>query len=139
MEGSPWLFRGAAIVLEEYDGFSNVFLVQAEHDPLWTRIQGVIEVLMKRRELVEKVAKKVGNIITMVVKEDQINSTPYLRAMVCLDLNKPLLRVVPTTLKERKQYLVQYEKLPSFCFFCGCMGHEVMEYEDGVHSKASCQ
>ena len=24
MEGSPWLFRGAAIVMEEYDGFSNV-------------------------------------------------------------------------------------------------------------------
>jgi hypothetical protein len=24
IEGSPWLFRGAAIVMEEYDGFSNV-------------------------------------------------------------------------------------------------------------------
>jgi hypothetical protein len=24
MDGSPWLFRGAAIILEEYDGFSNV-------------------------------------------------------------------------------------------------------------------
>jgi hypothetical protein len=24
MDGSPWLFRGAAIVIEEYDGFSNV-------------------------------------------------------------------------------------------------------------------
>jgi len=24
MEGGPWLFRGAPLVLEEYDGFSNV-------------------------------------------------------------------------------------------------------------------
>jgi len=24
MDGSPWLFRGAAVVIEEYDGFSNV-------------------------------------------------------------------------------------------------------------------
>lgn len=139
MEGSPWLFRGAAIVLEEYDGFSNVFEYSLNRIPVWTRIQGVPEVLMKRRELAEKVAKKVGEIITVVVNEGQINPTPYLRARVWLDLNKPLVRVVPITLKERKQYLVQYEKLPSFCFFCGRLGHEVTECGDGVHNKATCQ
>lgn len=73
--------------------------------------------LMKKRDLAEKVAKKVGDIITVVVNEGKINSTPYLRARVWLDINKPLVRVVPITLKERMKYLVQYEKLPKFCFF----------------------
>jgi hypothetical protein len=72
---------------------------------------------MKKRDLAEKVAKKVGVIITVVVNEGKINSTPYLRARVWLDINKPLVRVVPITLKERMKYLVQYEKLPKFCFF----------------------
>jgi hypothetical protein len=47
------------------------------------------------------------------------------------------VRVVPITLKESMKYLVQFEKLPSFCFFCGCMGHDVTECGD-VHAKESC-
>jgi hypothetical protein len=68
-----------------------------------------------------------------------INSTPYLRARVWLDLKKPLVPVVPIMLKERMKYLVQYEKLPAFCYFCGCMGHEVTKCGDGIHSKESCE
>ena len=61
---------------------------------------------MKKRELAEKVAKKVGDPITVVVNEGMINSTQYLRARVWLDLKKLLVRVAPITLKERMKYLV---------------------------------
>jgi hypothetical protein len=54
-------------------------------------------------------------------------------------LSKPLVRVVPITLKERMIYLVQYEKIPGFCFHCGMMGHEVTECGDGVHSRDKCE
>ena len=139
MEGSPWLFRGAAVVMQEYDGFSNVLAYKLDKIPVWARIQGIPEGLMKKRELAKKVAKKVGDPIVVMVNEGRINPTPYLRTRVWLDLNKPLVRVVPITLKERIQYLVQYEKLPSFCFYCGCIGHEVTECGDGTHEKQSCQ
>jgi hypothetical protein len=101
MEGRPWLFRGAAVVMEEYDGFSNVNNYKLDKIPVWTRIQGVPEGLMKKRELAEKVAKKVGDLIAVVVNEGKINLTPYLRARVWLELSKPLVRVVPITLKEK--------------------------------------
>jgi hypothetical protein len=77
---------------------------------------------MKKRELVEKVAKKVGDLIMVAVNEVKINPTPYLHARVWLDLKKLLVRVVPITLKESMKYLVQYEKLPSFCFFLWMFG-----------------
>lgn len=51
-----------------------------------------------------------------------MSSTTYLRARVFLDLSKPLVHVVLITLKEKKRYLVQYEKLPIFCYHCGLMG-----------------
>lgn len=139
MDGRPWLFRGAAIVMEEYDGYSNVKAYKLDKIPIWSRIQGVPEMLMKKKGLADKVAKKVGETITVQVNDGKINSTPYPRARVWLDLNKPLVRMVPITLKERMLCLVQYEKLPSFCFYCGCLGHEVAECGDGVHPKETCE
>lgn len=60
MEGGPWLFRGAPVVIADYDGFSSVLEYKLDKIPVWTRIEGVPEGLMKKRELAEKVGKKVG-------------------------------------------------------------------------------
>jgi hypothetical protein len=78
MEGRPWLFRGAVIVMEEYDGYSNVNSYRLDKIPIWARIQGVPEMLMKKQDLAKKVAKKVGEIITILVNDGKINSIPYL-------------------------------------------------------------
>lgn len=95
---------------------------------------------MKKKELAEKVARKVGcPPITVIVDEGRINPSSYLRARVFMDLDKPLVRVVPITIKESRRYLVQYEKLPIFCYVCGVMGHEMTECGDGVHDLSKCQ
>ncbi|KAM0888857.1 hypothetical protein ACQ4PT_028072 [Festuca glaucescens] len=140
MEGGPWLFRGAALVMTEYDGFTNVEDYKLDKVLVWIRIQGIPEGLMKKKELAEKVARKVGEPpIKVIVNEGVLNFSKYLRARVHLDVNKPLVRIVPITIKERKVYPVQYEKLPDFCDFCGLMGHIVTECGDGVHGKDQCQ
>ncbi|KAM0897492.1 hypothetical protein ACQ4PT_022552 [Festuca glaucescens] len=140
MDGGPWLFRNAALVMVEYDGFTNVDDYKLDKIPVWTRIQGIPEGLMKKKELAEKVARKVGDPpITVIVNEGVINASKYLRARVHVVLSKPLVRLVPITLKERKVYPIQYEKLPDFCNFCGMIGHIVTECGDGVHPKDQCQ
>lgn len=109
MEGGPWLFRGAPVVLTEYDGFSSVKDYNLDKIPFWVRVQGVLDGLMKRRDLVEKVAKKVGEPpIVVIVTDGMINPATYLRARVSVDIRKPLVRVVPITLKEKRKFLVQY-------------------------------
>ena len=83
MDGGPWLFRGAPVVLEENDGFSNVKGYKLNKIPVWARIQGIPEGLMKKKELVEKAARKVGEPpITGIVDEGRINLASYLRARV---------------------------------------------------------
>jgi hypothetical protein len=69
MDGRPWLFKGAAIVMEEYDVFSNVKAYKLDKIPIWARIQGVLEGLMKKKKLAAKVAAKVGEIIAVLVNE----------------------------------------------------------------------
>jgi hypothetical protein len=94
---------------------------------------------MKKIDLAEKVARKVDNPpITMIVDEGRINHSSYLRAWVFLELDKPLIRVVPITTKESRRYLAQYEKLLTICFVCGIMGRRMTECGDGVHDLSKC-
>lgn len=140
MEGGPWQFRRDPVVIVEYDGFTNVSDYSLNMYPLWARVKGLPDGLTRRKELAEKVAKKVGDPpFTVVVNERKINPSSYLRVRVYVNVNIPLVRFVPITLKERKKYPVFYEKLPDFCFFCGCMGHVVEECGDGIHDPSSCE
>ncbi|XBI32127.1 hypothetical protein VPH35_055617 [Triticum aestivum] len=138
MEGGSWLFRRAPVVIQEYDGFSDVKGYKLNKVPLWARVKGLPDGLTRRRELAEKVAAKVGDPpFTIVVNEGRINPSSTLRARVFVDVNEPLVRFVPITLKEHKKFSVYYEKLPDFCFACGRMGHLADECGDGVHDPES--
>lgn len=92
-----------------------------------------------KKELAEKVAAKVGEPpFTMVVNEGVISLGNTLRVRVFLDVQKPLVRFVPITLKERKKYRVFYAKLPDFCFYFRLMGRLVEECGDGIHGAETC-
>jgi hypothetical protein len=56
---------------------------------------------MKKREVAENVALKVGKPL-VIVNEGVIHPAKFLRARVFMDLNKPLLRFIPIKFKERK-------------------------------------
>lgn len=112
MNGGPWLFRDAA--------FTNVYEYKLDRIPVWARIIGIPEGLMKKKEVAEKIEKKVGiPPITMIVNEGRLNPAKYLRAWLFVMLNTPLVRFVSLILKESKKYPVEYKKLPGLCNFCG--------------------
>ena len=134
MDGGPWLFRRALVIIVEYDGFADVTEYKLNKVPVWARIKGLPDGLTAKKELAEKVAAKVGGPpFTVAVTEGMINPSGTLRARVFLDVEKPLVRFVPITLCGLKRYPVVYEKLPDFCFLCGIMGHLAKECGDGVH------
>ena len=136
MNNGPWLFRNTAVVLEEYDGITNVHEYKLDRIPVWARIVGLPDGLMKKKEIAEKIAAKVGNPpFNVIVNEGKINPRKYLRAWVFVKLDTPLVRFVPLTLKERKKYPVEYEKLPEFCNFCGLIGYTVLECGDGIYTR----
>lgn len=115
MDGGPWLFHRAPFVIREYDGFSVVSNYKINKILVWARIKGLPDGLTRKKKLAKKVATKVGEPpFTVVVIEGSINPSSTLRARVFLDVNKPLVRFVPITLKESVKYGVYYEKLPNF-------------------------
>ena len=122
------------MVIEEYDSISNVQDYKLDRIPLWARIIGIPDGLMKKKEIAKKMDAKVGiPPFSVVVNEGIINPRKYLRARVVVKLDTPLVRFVPLNPKERRKCPVEYEKLPEFCYFCGLMGHTVTECGDGIH------
>ena len=60
MNSGPWLFSNAVVVLEEYDGLTNVEEYKLDRIAVWARIIGISDGLMKKTEIAEKIARKVG-------------------------------------------------------------------------------
>ena len=140
MDGGPWIFRYAPIIIQEYDGFTDVSEYKLNKVPLWARLKGLPEGLTAKKELAEKSAAKVGEPpCTVIVNEGKINPASALRVRVFVDVSTPLVRCVPITLKELRRYPVFYDRLPDFCFFCGLMGHTVEECGDGIHDPRTCE
>ena len=50
MDGGPWLFRRAPVVIQEYDGFSDVNAYRLNKVPVWARIKGLPDGLTRKRE-----------------------------------------------------------------------------------------
>ena len=51
MEGGPWLFRKAPVVIQEYDGFLDVSGYKLNKIPVWARIKELPNGLTRKKEL----------------------------------------------------------------------------------------
>lgn len=60
MNGGPWLFRREAVVIEEYDGLTDVYDYKLDRIPVCARIKGIPDAVMQKPALADKIANKVG-------------------------------------------------------------------------------
>lgn len=98
MGGGLWVFQNNAIVLEEYDGITNVQEYKLDRIPIWARMIGIPDGLMKKMELTEKIARKVGApTIKLMVNEGRLKPLKYLRPHVFVKLDTPLVRLCLNT------------------------------------------
>lgn len=83
MKGGPWLFRRETVVIEEYDGLTNVEEYKLDRIPVCARIIGIPDGLMQKPKLTEKIANKVGvHPIKVFMSEGRLNPAKYLRSRV---------------------------------------------------------
>ena len=59
MGGGPWIFCNSLVVIEEYDGITNITEYILDNIPARVWIMGIPDGLTKKTELTEKIAKKV--------------------------------------------------------------------------------
>ncbi|XVF39851.1 hypothetical protein PTKIN_Ptkin01aG0065600 [Pterospermum kingtungense] len=107
--------------LKEGDVLTEARLV---HLDVWVHIYDVLIGFVS-----EGVGKQLGNYIGTFLEYDTKNNGfmwhNYMRVRVRLDVRLPLKKHKMIKLKNGsiKNVMFKYERLPSFCYYCGLMGH----------------
>ncbi|KAE8821405.1 hypothetical protein D1007_00547 [Hordeum vulgare] len=133
----PWDFKGYALILAEYDGFTNPEKVRLDKLETWAQIHKLPDGVLKSEEALGILAQRVGEVQEVQVTLPNGFVGEFIRVRVKLDVNKKLTRVVGITKGgATEKYLVKFEKLPTFCHACGLMGHWYEDCGTGEHDTS---
>ena len=116
MHQGPWDFRGSALLIQEYDGFSNPKSVKLDRIETWSQIHKLPDGVLKKRAFVENMAKRTGEVQEIQIELPNGFVGQFIRVRVKLDVNKKLTRFVSFSKGGKTEFFqVKYEKLPNFC------------------------
>lgn len=90
----------------------------------WAHIHRLPDGVLNSKSFLQNLASRIGEVQEVQVTLPNGFVGEFIRARVRLDVSKKLTRVVQfTKAGEREKYRVNFEKLPTFCYACGLMGH----------------
>ena len=95
------------------------------HSPFWVKIWGLPFELMTE-EARKDIGCKLGKVIEVDRRALQADQPKFLCVRVDLPIEKPLRRggYITNIDGERGWVAFKYERLPTFCFSCGKLGHD---------------
>ena len=132
-DGGPWLFRNQAVLIEEYDGFTNPSSIKMNSIAVWARVLKLPDNYLKEA-VVKGMCRNMGEISDVQITLPAGYVGSFVRIRVRLDVEKRLVRFVSITKARKEWYQVKYEKLPTFCGNCGLIGHWYQECGTGEHA-----
>ncbi|CAN1769947.1 Uncharacterized protein At4g02000 [Linum perenne] len=124
IERGPWTFDYALLVLREIGSGETPTTVPLNTADFWVQIHGLPSVFCS-----EKVGRALGEVVGTVLKFDEKLRysviTPYMRLRIRMDVTVPL-RKEKKVRRPGGEWLMgkfRYERLPTFCYVCGRIGH----------------
>ncbi|XP_058783267.1 uncharacterized protein LOC131657939 [Vicia villosa] len=127
-KNGPWSFDRALLVLSRITGEEQPADLSMHYGVFWTRVYE-LPLVLRSEAMARKLGNIMGNFEEMDTKEAYRNGR-FLRIKVSLDLRKPLKRGTVVKFKEKNlRAHFKYERLPTFCYICGRIGHQLKDCE----------
>ncbi|KAK4430657.1 hypothetical protein Salat_1366400 [Sesamum alatum] len=124
VEGCPWAFDKNLLVLKAISAEENPMNVNLDWCDFFVHAHD-----LPIGKMTKPIAQFIGNQIG-IFKDVDMDDTggswgATLRIRVSLDVTKPLLRVLKIRTPFGNEQLITFtlERLPNFCYLCGCLGH----------------
>lgn len=125
IKGGPWSFDKALLALKD-PGLEQPSQIMFDRVPFWIRIYDIPLGAMTT-ETAEAIGKVFGG-IEEVDEDDLIICPQFLRIRVQINILKPLRRGMILVVEGKRIWVeLKYERLPNFCYTCGCTGHTEMD------------
>ncbi|XP_062112483.1 uncharacterized protein LOC133823643 [Humulus lupulus] len=124
MAGSPWTFNRTPLILERLSLGGNPRTVELNMLEIWVQVYD-----LKPGFMSDRVLKACGAYMGQFVESCPKNYTgiwrEYLRVRVRINVELPLKRRMKVFTSQTDFFWAnfKYERLPTFCFICGILGH----------------
>ncbi|WOG99984.1 hypothetical protein DCAR_0519340 [Daucus carota subsp. sativus] len=128
VEGGPWSFEQNMLVYHNLQDTEDAHQVLLNNMDIWVQVHDI-----PRGFISENILKSIGAFIGTYVKSDPVNFDgtwkSFVRIRVTLDVTKPIKRRMKIKREGGNWSWVnfKYERLGSFCFVCGIIGHAERE------------
>ncbi|KAK2436130.1 Ta11 non-LTR retrotransposon [Trifolium repens] len=128
LKNDPWSFDRNLVLLERISAEEQPSNLEMFSGDFWAR---VYDLPLKLRT--DVVAAKLGGTIGKFVEvdsKDRNRMGKFLRIKTTVDLRKPLKRGTVITYQGKNlRVYFKYERLPTFCYACGKIGHQIKDCE----------
>ncbi|XP_074289141.1 uncharacterized protein LOC141614281 [Silene latifolia] len=136
LEGKPWHFDKFVWCFDEPNQSGKISDVPLFLFPIWARIY---DLPISGRTSLEN-ARKLGNCLGNFLHFKHGPNAELDRAIrvrVLYDIREPLKASIPIRMKggSTSQFDVKYERLPTFCYGCGLIGHREKDCDEGPYDE----
>lgn len=137
-KSGPWNFENNLLLQSRWKKGLSTANITFTHTPFWVQIWG-----LPFEHMSEGVGKDIGGKFGEYLEIDkrswQSDQAKFMRVRVNVQIDKPLRRggYVKNTEGERFWITFKYERLPTFCFICGRMGHDDKHCEVVTNEQAA--
>ena len=137
MAAEPWSFDKRLMVLQRYEKETDLGDVVFCKVTFWVQVHD-LPIRFQTRKIVEQLCEVAGK-VHIGTDEAETEGDNFLRVRVTIDVSKPLCRGPLISLDSGKERWVpfKYERLPSLCFWCGCLTHDNHDCRLWIESEGS--
>jgi hypothetical protein len=123
-KGGPWIHLGNALLVQPLKGTERPSATDLTTLPIWVHMY---DVPWDKQNVANgrKWGSKLGKVVA--VDADKSKYRDFLRVRIEIPINKRLQTRITTGVRDRPEthstYILRYERVPYFCFWCGFVGH----------------
>lgn len=123
--GKPLFFSDSFFILTRWTPELKIKQLLFQQSPIWIQVWGLpLEYLSS--EVGQKIGSPMGEVTEVVIPEKGSRNGRIMLLLVDIDITASLRRGMKLKLDDGAPFWVEfrYEKLPTFCCYCGYLGHD---------------